>query len=133
MSSPMQFRVSLTVSDFSKAVSFYRDALGLELTDDWSTDKGKCVVFAVEKATIEIVDRQQAQYIDKIEVGEPVSGQVRLALQFESVELAVGRARTGGAKVLKDPVETPWKDVNARILGPDGMQVTLFQSPSVAK
>ena len=105
----------------------------MELTDDWSTDKGKCVVFAVEKATIEIVDRQQAQYIDKIEVGEPVSGQVRLALQFESVELAVGRARTGGAKVLKDPVETPWKDVNARILGPDGMQVTLFQSPSITK
>jgi catechol 2,3-dioxygenase-like lactoylglutathione lyase family enzyme len=31
-----EFRVVLTVSDFDEAVSFYRDALGLEQLADWT-------------------------------------------------------------------------------------------------
>jgi lactoylglutathione lyase len=31
-----------------------------------------------------------------------------------------------GAELLGGPVETPWHDVNVRLVAPDGMQLTLF-------
>jgi catechol 2,3-dioxygenase-like lactoylglutathione lyase family enzyme len=133
MSSAKQLRVSLTVDNFEKVVSFYRDVLGLPVENDWSTSHGKCVALSVEKATIEIIDHAQADYIDDVEVGRRVSGQVRLAFQFSDVQTAVDKAKIAGAEIVHDPVETPWKDVNARALGPDGMQITFFQSPSGEK
>ena len=133
MSSAMQLRVSLTVDNFEKAVSFYRDVLGLPLVSDWSTLKGKCVALSVEKATIEIIDHAQADYIDDVEIGRRVSGRVRLAFQFPDVQAAVDKAEDAGVELVHDPVETPWKDVNARVLSPDGMQMTFFQSPSDIK
>ena len=133
MTSALQFRVSLTVNDFEKAVSFYRDVLGLTLENDWSTPQGRCIVLSVDKATIELIDHNQATHIDDVEVGRRVSGQVRFAFQFPDVESAVGRAKANGAEILHDPVETPWKDVNARIVGPDAMQMTFFESPLSTK
>ena len=133
MSSPVEFRVSLTADNFEKTVSFYRDVLGLPLAHDWSTSQGKCMVFSVERATIEVVDHAQAAYIDGIEVGQRVSGKVRFAFQFSNVQTATNHARTAGARIIHEPVATPWKDINARILGPDGIQVTLFESPSDSK
>ena len=133
MSSTTAFRVSLTVDNFDEAVSFYRDVLGLPFANDWSTSQGKCIALTVEKATIEIIDHAQAAYIDDIEVGQRVSGQVRFAFQFSNVRTAMNEAMAAGAKIIHEPVATPWKDVNARILSPDGMQVTLFESPDDSK
>ena len=130
MSPITELRVSLTVDDFDEAVSFYRDVLGLHQADDWSTSQGRCIALSVEKATIEIIDHAQADHIDGIEVGQRVSGQVRFAFQVSSVHAALSEAVAAGARMVHEPVDTPWKDVNARILSPDGMQVTLFESPS---
>ena len=48
-------------------------------------------------ATIEIVDRAQAEFIDKVEAGEGVSGPVRLALGVTDVEKVAG-VRCGGTE-----------------------------------
>lgn len=129
MTSTLQFRVSLTVDDFEKAASFYQNVLGLQIANDWSTPKGRCIVLSVDKATIELIDHNQASYIDDVEVGRRVSGQVRFAFRFSDVESAVGQAKVNGAEIVHEPVETPWKDLNARVQGPDGMQMTFFESP----
>jgi predicted enzyme related to lactoylglutathione lyase len=133
MDSPKEFRISLTVDDFEKAIAFYSEVLGLPIENDWTTPQGRCIVLSVAKATIEIIDHAQANLIDAVEVGQRVAGQVRFAFQFSNVQSAVARARTAGAQVLHDPVVTPWKDINARLVGPDGMQMTLFQSPAETK
>jgi predicted enzyme related to lactoylglutathione lyase len=123
-----ELRVSLTVDDFEKAVAFYKSVLGFALTQDWTTPQGRCIIFAVPKATIEIIDEAQAKLIDDVEVGERVSGQVRFAFQFPDVHSATESALAEGAKLIHSPTETPWKDVNARLLGPDKMQMTFFSA-----
>jgi predicted enzyme related to lactoylglutathione lyase len=128
--STRQFRVSLTVGDFEKAVAFYQEVLGLPVENDWSSPQGRCVVLSVEKATIEIIDRAQAALIDSVEVGERISGQVRFAFEFSNLQSSVDMAKATGAQVIHGPVKTPWKDTNARLIGPDGMQMTFFQSPA---
>jgi predicted enzyme related to lactoylglutathione lyase len=123
-----EFRVSLTVDDFEAVVSFYKNILGFPLSQDWSTPQGRCVVLSVPKATIEIIDEAQAKLIDDVEAGKRVSGQVRFAFQFPDVHSATESARAEGARLIHAPTETPWKDVNSRLLGPDKMQMTFFSA-----
>ena len=131
MSPPMpemtEFRVALTVEDFDGAVSFYRDALGLEQVADWSSDDGRVVLLAAGRAMLELFDEAQAEYVDRIEAGRRVAGPVRLAVEVPDSEAAARRLVEAGAEQVADPVTTPWGDRNARVQAPDGMQLTLFR------
>lgn len=121
-----ELRVSITVDDFDAAVAFYRDAVGLEPIADWSSDDGRVIALAAGRATLELIDRRQAEFIDAAEVGSRVSGPVRLALEVPDSAAASAALAAAGATVVAEPRATPWGDVNARLSDPDGMQLTLF-------
>jgi lactoylglutathione lyase len=121
-----ELRVSITVDDFDAAVAFYRDAIGLVVLADWSSDDGRVVALAAGRATLELIDRSQAEFIDAVEVGRRVSGPVRLALEVDDSAAAFAALQTDGATVVAEPRMTPWGDHNARVADPDGMQLTLF-------
>ena len=122
-----ELRVALTAEDFEGAVALYGEALGLRMVKEWDEPHGRGAIFAAGTATIEILDRPQAEYIDEVEVGERVSGPVRLALGVADIERVAGSLRRHGAEAVGDPVKTPWGDFNWRLRAPDGMQLTLFE------
>ena len=121
-------RVALTVDDFDQALRFYRDALGLEQTADWSSDDGRVVLLEVPRGTLELLDERQAAVIDDVEAGKRVSGAVRLAVEVADSEETAQRLIAAGADQVAPPVTTPWGDRSARVRTPDGMQLTLFTS-----
>lgn len=121
-----ELRVSITVDDFDTTVAFYRDAVGLEPLADWSSADGRVVALAAGRATLELIDCKQAEFIDDVEVGRRVSGPVRLALAVPDSAAASAALAAAGATVVAEPRTTPWGDVNARLADPDGMQLTLF-------
>jgi catechol 2,3-dioxygenase-like lactoylglutathione lyase family enzyme len=121
-----ELRLVLTVEDFDGALSFYRDALGLEQIADWSSDDGRVVLLAGGRATLELFDEAQAAYVDGIEAGRRVAGPVRIAFEVPDSEAAARRLVEAGAEQVAVPVTTPWGDRNARVRAPDGMQLTLF-------
>jgi methylmalonyl-CoA/ethylmalonyl-CoA epimerase len=123
-----ELRVVLTVSDFEAAVALYRDALGLIELADWSEGDAKIVVLDAGRATLEVVNENQAETIDRAEVGRRISGPVRLAFKVEDSEATAERLVRGGAEAVADAVTTPWNDRNVRLRAPDGMQLTLFTS-----
>jgi uncharacterized glyoxalase superfamily protein PhnB len=84
------------------------------------------VVFAAGRATLELFDEAQAEYIDALEAGRRVSGTVRLAFEVPDSEETARRLIAGGAHEVGPSVDTPWGDRNARVQAPDGMQLTLF-------
>jgi lactoylglutathione lyase len=118
--------VALTVADFDEAVRFYRDVLGLEQIADWSSDDGSVVLLEAGRATLELLDEAQAEYVDRVEAGRRVTGLVRLALEVDDCEGTARRLIEAGAEEVARPVTTPWGDRNARVRSPDGMQLTLF-------
>jgi catechol 2,3-dioxygenase-like lactoylglutathione lyase family enzyme len=121
-----EFRVVLTVPDFDAAVSFYRDALGLEELADWSDDDGRVILLSAGRATLELLDQAQAEKVDAIEAGRRVSGAVRLALEVADSAETAQQLVAAGAEEVARPVIAPWGDRNARVQAPDGMQLTLF-------
>ena len=121
-----ELRVALTVEDFDHLVAFYKDGLGLEPGNTW-TEHGRGQLFHSGKAMIEILDKQHAAHVDAIEAGKPVSGSIRFAFQVPDIHVAIENALKYGAKLVHEPVLTPWNDWNARIESPDGFQITLFQ------
>jgi len=126
MSDVQELRLVLTVSDFETAVALYRDALGLPELEDWSEGEAKIVVLDAGRATLELVNEEQAERIDRSEVGSRVSGPVRIAFKVADSEATARRLVRAGAETVADAVTTPWNDRNVRMRGPEGMQLTLF-------
>jgi catechol 2,3-dioxygenase-like lactoylglutathione lyase family enzyme len=126
-----EFRIALITDDFEAAVAFYRDGLGLDPTDIWTSGNGgRGEMFLAERATLEILDPAYAESVDQIEVGERVSGQIRFAFEVADVHTAMKRALEYGATLVHEPVQTPWSDTNVRLRSPEGLQITLYQAQS---
>ena len=126
MATVTELRVALTVTDFAQALPFYRDTLGLQQLADWSSETGQVVVLDAGRATLELLDHAQAETVDAIEAGRRVSGTVRLAMHVADSGDTAQRLVAAGAVRVAPPVMTPWRDRNARLQTPEGMQLTLF-------
>lgn len=123
-----QMRLIVEAEDFEEAVAFYRDALGLsEQAAFEGQGDARVVIFEAGRATLEISNPAQVELIDRAEVGHPVSPKLRVAFEVDDTAAATGRLRDAGAEVIADPVETPWRSLNARLAAPAGLQLTLFQ------
>lgn len=121
-----ELRLVVTVPDYDEAVRFYRDVLGLPELADFSSDDGRVILLGAGRATIEIVNQDQAEFIDRVEVGRRVAGPIRVALEVDDSAATTRRLADGGASVLAEPARTPWNSLNARLDAPGGLQLTLF-------
>ncbi len=125
-----ELRLVITVEEFDRATTFFRDLLGLQQIADFHNDGGRGVLLDAGHATLEIFDEAQARAIDNIEVGRRVSGQVRVAFQTPDSETTARDLATADGQIIGGPLVTPWGDRNVRMLGPEGIQLTLFSAPS---
>lgn len=124
-----EMRLVVTVDDFEGAVTFFRDALGLEPVGAWQNDGGHGVLLEAGRATLEIFDEAQASAVDAIEVGRRVAGKIRIAFRVPESESAAKRLVRAGGEIIAGPMVTPWGDRNVRLQGPEGIQLTLFTPP----
>ncbi len=60
-------------------------------------------------------------------MGYRAAGHIRVAFQVADAESATHAAAEAGASVVARPVLTPWNSRNARLDGPAGLQLTLFE------
>ncbi|MET1232705.1 MAG: VOC family protein [Candidatus Limnocylindrales bacterium] len=123
----LEMRLVVTALDYDVALGFYRDVLGMRELGVFSSPGGRVTILDAGKATLELADPPHAAYVDEVEVGRRVAGHVRIAFQVPDAEAATDRAIAAGATLIARPVETPWRSLNARLNGPGGLQLTLFQ------
>jgi lactoylglutathione lyase len=122
-----ELRLVVTTSDYDDALRFYRDVLGLhEQATFTSRDGGRLTILEAGRATLELADPTYAEYIDEVEVGHRVAGQIRVAFQVDDSAGMTRAAEAAGAKVIAEPVRTPWDSLNSRLDAPGDLQLTLF-------
>ena len=122
-----EMRLVVTAPDYEAARAFYRDVLGMREVGAFSSPGGHVTILDAGRATLELADPAHAAYVDEVEVGRRVAGHVRVALQVPDAAVATDRSIAGGATLIARPVETPWRSLNARLDGPAGLQLTLFE------
>jgi predicted enzyme related to lactoylglutathione lyase len=127
MTAVRQMRLVVTAEDYDAALAFYRDVLGLTELGAFAAEGGRVTILDAGRATLELTDPLHAAYIDRVEVGSRVARHIRVAFEVDDAEAATERLEAAGARVLAPVVETPWRSRNARLEGPAGLQLTLFQ------
>jgi lactoylglutathione lyase len=125
-----QLRLVVTAEDYQEALRFYRDVLGLPEQAAFSSPDGHVTILDAGRATLEITDPGHAAYIDEVEVGRRVAGQIRVAFEVTDAVSATAALAGAGAEVLAPPTVTPWNSLNARLEGPANLQLTLFEELS---
>jgi catechol 2,3-dioxygenase-like lactoylglutathione lyase family enzyme len=122
-----QLRLVVTADDYDAAVAFYRDVLGMPEEGAFAAEGGHVTILDAGRATLEITDPVHAAYIDRVEVGRRVAGHIRVALEVADARAATDLALAAVASLVAEPVVTPWNSLNARLEGPAGLQLTLFE------
>ena len=122
-----QMRLVVTAADYDEALRFYRDVLGLRELGNFSSPGGHVTILDAGRATLELADPAHAAHVDEIEVGRRVAGHVRIAFQVPDAAAATTRLVAAGAGLIAPPTLPPWRSLNARLEGPAGLQLTLFE------
>jgi len=107
-----------TVTDYQRAIEFYRDTLGLTQGETW--DEMAWAEFDIPPTTLAIHDpAKRGEYIKTCP-----SGMIFLAV--EDIFAAVEELRLRGVEIAYGPVETPIC-FDAAIKDPDGNMIGLHQ------
>ena len=124
----LQLRLVIEADDFEEAVTFYRDALGME-EEFYVESDGGAMVMALNagRATLEIVNPAQRRLIDQLEVGREVSRSIRVAFEVADADSATDQLVAAGAELIASPTKTPWRSLNSRLEAPANLQITLFE------
>ena len=123
-----QLRLVVHAEDYEEALRFYRDVIGMPVQEAFEGDGGARVsILDAGRATLELSNTAQVEMIDEVEVGRRVAPHFRVALEVDDAAAATTAAVTGGAQLIAPPTQTPWRSLNARLAGPAGVQLTLFQ------
>jgi lactoylglutathione lyase len=125
-----ELRLVVTASDYDEAVRFYRDVLGLAQREAYESPDGRVTILEAGRATLEIADPAQADFIDAVEVGRRVAGHIRVAFEVADTAATTQLLESSGATAVAPPTVTPWQSLNARLEAPAGLQLTLFQELS---
>ncbi len=127
-----ELRLVVTAPDYDEALRFYRDVLGLRELGAFVSPGGRVAILEAGRATLELTDPTHAEYIDEVEVGRRVAGHIRIAFEVADCADATAAAAAGGARVIAEPVGTPWSSLNSRLEAPGGLQLTLFEELQTA-
>lgn len=123
-----QLRLIVEAEDYEAAVAFYRDVLGLtEQAAFEGNGDARVTILEAGRATLEISNPAQIRMIDDVEADGQRSAKIRIAFEVDDSATATKDLVAAGATLIAEPRETPWKSLNSRLNGPDGIQVTLFQ------
>ena len=122
-----ELRLVVTAEDYDEALCFYRDVLGLEQREAYTSPDGRVTILEAGRATLELADPNQAEFIDRVEVGRRVAGHIRVAFEVDDSAATAERLAGAGAELVAPPTRTPWDSLNARLEAPGGLQLTLFQ------
>jgi AcrR family transcriptional regulator/catechol 2,3-dioxygenase-like lactoylglutathione lyase family enzyme len=123
-----QLRLVVRAPDFDDALAFYRDAVGMPQSEAFEAEGGaRVVILDAGRATLELSNPAQVDYIDRVETDGGVSDRLRVALEVDDTTAVVERLASAGAEVEASARVTPWRSLNARLRGPADLQLTVFQ------
>jgi predicted enzyme related to lactoylglutathione lyase len=122
----------IPVHDPDAALSFYRDALGLEVRNDVASDGFRWVTVGAPGQEVNIVLSQphggRSQAEGDALLALITQGSLQAAIfQADDLDTTFERVRASGAEVLQEPVSQPWGARDCAFRDPSGNLVRIAQ------
>ena len=108
--------------DLERALVFYRDVLGGEVTFSYPGPDGAPLYVGVDLGSSHL----GIGFEDGLEPS-PRSGAVSLWFYTDDCDALVERIRAAGGSIVEEPTDQPWGERVARALDPDGNEVIMGQ------
>lgn len=123
----------ISVHDPDEALGFYRDALGLEVKNDVSSDGFRWVTVAAPGQDVEIVLSQphggRSQTEGDALLALVTQGAMQAAIfRSDDLDATFEKVRTSGAEVLQEPTSQPWGVRDCAFRDPSGNLVRIAQA-----
>jgi len=113
----------LTTGDMGRALGFYRDLLGFQVSYQFPPEGEPGYV------ALDLGQSHLGIGAGTDEAGPaPDDGRFTLWVYADDCDAAVARLRTAGVQVLAEPADQPWGERVARVLDPDGNLVIVGQA-----
>ena len=121
------------VHDPEEALGFYRDALGLEVRNDVSSDGFRWVTVGAPGQDVDVVLSQPHGGRSQTEGDELLSlvtkGSLQAAIfRAQDLDATFEKVRASGAEVLQEPVSQPWGARDCAFRDPSGNLVRIAQA-----
>jgi lactoylglutathione lyase len=107
-------------NDLDRALTFYRDLLGGEVTYEFRGPDGEIGYVGIAMGTSHIGIGRDPTFT-------PAEGRrsISVWVYTDDCDRAVDRLRTGGVTVTDEPTDQPWGERTAHVLDPDGNEVII--------
>jgi lactoylglutathione lyase len=113
----------ITVQDLDRALAFYRDVGGGEVTYTFPPEGEGDPVYV----TVRVADTQLGLGVDPNFTG-PAVQPMELCAYTNDCDAAVAQLRAAGGNVLEEPADQPWGERMARVADPDGYRLTILST-----
>ncbi|GAA3318669.1 MULTISPECIES: VOC family protein [Arthrobacter] len=126
----------ITVNDPDEALTFYRDALGLEVLNDVAQGGFRWVTLgSADQPGVEIVLSEPHAGRSKADgdsLQELLTKGVLGPIVFRSddVDTLFEKVRASGAEVMQEPIDQPWGPRDCAFRDPSGNMVRISQAPA---
>ena len=114
----------LTTAYLERALAFYRDLLGGEVTYEFRGPDDEVGYVGLKIGASHIGIGQDPTF-----AAADGKRAVSLWVYTDDCDRAVERLRTGGVTVNEEPADQPWGERTARVLDPDGNEVIVGSRP----
>ena len=123
----------IPVHDPDEALTFYRDALGLEVRNDVSNGEFRWVTVGAPGQDVDIVLFPPLGGLSETEGDALLSlvtkGSLQVAIfRSEDLDTTFEKVRASGAEVLQEPVSQPWGARDCAFRDPSGNMVRIAQA-----
>jgi catechol 2,3-dioxygenase-like lactoylglutathione lyase family enzyme len=123
----------VTVNDVDEALGFYRDALGLEVRMDVSSEGFRWVTVGAAGQDVDIVLFQPHGGRSQVEGDALLSlvtkGSLQAAIfRSDDLDATFEKVRASGAEVLQEPASQPWGARDCAFRDPSGNLVRIAQA-----
>ncbi|CAN5685502.1 hypothetical protein BH18ACT13_BH18ACT13_09450 [soil metagenome] len=111
-------------TELAASIRFYRDGLGLELTEEWS-NMGRGAIFRASAAA-------EVELIEVEELADPPEPRTTLGLQVgeDEVDAIYGRLEQAGARLKAPPRAREWGKRGFGAFDPSGVPVNVYAPTS---
>lgn len=113
--------IHLLVRDLAKCTAFYRDTLGLQVQESWSTSDS--IAFQMENVYFWLLEAPGAAQMvseEPLELKDEGGPRVLLAATVEDVDAAYENLKSRGVTFLRPPTDQPWRLRTAYFADPEG-------------